>query len=166
MVGSKDDVLQENAAICISYIRRLALANEKSKNHWVNFFLSFVIFSFYFFYLQRNWIFAIAHLISNAFQPNKSWTNEKEIWKSFSYHIVRVWIERKWENTMLRSRLSINVFIRYARAFYTKERSTLLRNESATPFSVFSSRLALFAERRWNGVQMNKIANWPCSSLK
>ncbi|CAF1068177.1 unnamed protein product [Rotaria magnacalcarata] len=32
MVGSKDDVLQENAAICISYIRRLALANEKSKN--------------------------------------------------------------------------------------------------------------------------------------
>ena len=32
MVGSKDDVLQENAAICISYIRRLALANEKSRN--------------------------------------------------------------------------------------------------------------------------------------
>ncbi|CAF2427444.1 unnamed protein product [Rotaria sp. Silwood2] len=32
MVGSKDDALQENAAICISYIRRLALANEKSKN--------------------------------------------------------------------------------------------------------------------------------------
>jgi len=32
MVGSKDDVLQENAAVCISYIRRLALANEKSKN--------------------------------------------------------------------------------------------------------------------------------------
>jgi hypothetical protein len=32
MVGSKDDVLQENAAICISNIRRLALANEKSRN--------------------------------------------------------------------------------------------------------------------------------------
>lgn len=32
MVGSKDDVLQENAAICISYIRRLALANEKSRH--------------------------------------------------------------------------------------------------------------------------------------
>ncbi|CAF1195859.1 unnamed protein product [Adineta ricciae] len=32
MVGSKDEVLQENAAICISYIRRLALANEKSRN--------------------------------------------------------------------------------------------------------------------------------------
>lgn len=29
MVGSSDEVLQENAAGCISYIRRLALANEK-----------------------------------------------------------------------------------------------------------------------------------------
>ncbi|CAF1099355.1 unnamed protein product [Adineta steineri] len=32
MVGSRDEILQENAAICISYIRRLALANEKSRN--------------------------------------------------------------------------------------------------------------------------------------
>ncbi len=32
MVGSKDEVLQENAAGCISYIRRLALANEKAKH--------------------------------------------------------------------------------------------------------------------------------------
>jgi len=32
MVGSKDDVLQENAAVCISNIRRLALANEKYRN--------------------------------------------------------------------------------------------------------------------------------------
>ena len=30
MVGSGDEVLQENAAGCISYIRRLALANEKA----------------------------------------------------------------------------------------------------------------------------------------
>ena len=30
MVGSTDEVLQENAAGCISYIRRLALANEKA----------------------------------------------------------------------------------------------------------------------------------------
>lgn len=32
MVGSPDETLQENAAGCISYIRRLALANEKAKN--------------------------------------------------------------------------------------------------------------------------------------
>jgi hypothetical protein len=32
MVGSSDEVLQENSAGCISYIRRLALANEKAKN--------------------------------------------------------------------------------------------------------------------------------------
>ncbi len=32
MVGSSDEVLQENAAGCISYIRRLALANEKAKH--------------------------------------------------------------------------------------------------------------------------------------
>ncbi|CAF0996120.1 unnamed protein product [Brachionus calyciflorus] len=32
MVGASDEVLQENAAGCISYIRRLALANEKAKN--------------------------------------------------------------------------------------------------------------------------------------
>ncbi|CAF0961470.1 unnamed protein product [Didymodactylos carnosus] len=31
IVGSNDDSLQENAAGCISYIRRLALANKKSK---------------------------------------------------------------------------------------------------------------------------------------
>jgi hypothetical protein len=30
MVGSTDEILQENAAGCISYIRRLALANEKA----------------------------------------------------------------------------------------------------------------------------------------
>lgn len=32
MVGSSDEVLQENAAGCISYIRRLALANEKFRH--------------------------------------------------------------------------------------------------------------------------------------
>jgi hypothetical protein len=32
MVGSSDEILQENAAGCISFIRRLALANEKEKN--------------------------------------------------------------------------------------------------------------------------------------
>ncbi len=32
MIGSRDEELQENAAICISYIRRLALANEQSRN--------------------------------------------------------------------------------------------------------------------------------------
>ena len=32
MVGSYDDVLQEAAAGCIANIRRLALANEKSRN--------------------------------------------------------------------------------------------------------------------------------------
>jgi hypothetical protein len=30
MVGSTDEILQENAAGCISYIRRLGLANEKA----------------------------------------------------------------------------------------------------------------------------------------
>ncbi len=34
MVGSSDEVLQENAAGCISYIRRLALANEKARHAW------------------------------------------------------------------------------------------------------------------------------------
>ncbi len=31
MVGSKDEILQEAAAGCISNIRHLALANEKAK---------------------------------------------------------------------------------------------------------------------------------------